>query len=124
MSENAGTVGDTLAQMVREELEGRDEVGQRIIANRVRHAIEAWVHVGETPPQPVKPMTDQEATAFECEPMEFGKYNGVPVKDVPLDYLEWVADAGRKTWRQIHAYLNSPRLLAERRSEEVSDETE
>lgn len=111
--ENAGSVGDTLAEMIRSELEGRSEVEMRIIAHRVQKAVEAWAKVGEVPPHPVKPMTAQEALAFEQEPMEFGKYNGVAVKDVPLDYLQWVADAGRRTWQQLHAYLNSPRIREE-----------
>jgi hypothetical protein len=119
---NAGQIGDTLAEMIREELDSRNEIEQRIIAHRVRDAIEAWIRAGEIPPQPVKPMTDAEAQAFEQEPMEFGKYNGVKVKDVPLDYLIWVADAGRKTWQQIHAYLHSPRVAGEIRAMEDSDD--
>lgn len=112
---NAVETGNTLAAMVRDELAGRDPMEQRIIANRVREAIDDWCKPQEVPPQPVQPMTDAEAIRFESEPMEFGKYNGIPVKDVPLDYLAWVADAGRRSWRQIHAYLQSNRVKGELR---------
>lgn len=119
MSENPATVGDALAELIQAELEGHAPIAQRIIANRVKAAIELWIPARAQAPADLIPMTDQEALAFEQDRMEFGKYSGRPVGDVPLDYLEWLADAGRKTWRQIHAYLNSPRVKREREAAEA-----
>lgn len=36
------------------------------------------------------PMTDQEVTHFRRETMPFGKYAGNDVKDIPLDYLDYL----------------------------------
>jgi len=121
MSDNPAIVGDTLAELIRAELAGCTPTAQRIIANRIKAAIESWIEPGEKPLQSVPPMTDQEAFLFKQERMEFGKYTGQCVCDVPLDYLEWLADASRKTWRQIHGYLNSPRVKQEREAAEAED---
>ncbi len=109
----ANDAGTLLAELVREEMSKRNEIEQRIIANRVKMTISKWISSGQIPPQPVEPMTDQEALVFEREIMEFGKYSGMQIKDIPLDYLIWLADAGRKSWRNTHAYLSSPRISRE-----------
>jgi hypothetical protein len=36
------------------------------------------------------PMTDQEVTQFRRYEMDFGKYCGREIKDVPLDYLDYL----------------------------------
>lgn len=101
------TVGNSLGELIREEMESRDPVAQRIIANRVRLAIEEWIKAGENPPQPVPPMNDAEVRRCELEIMPFGKHHGEQIRDVPFDYLEWLADESRNTWRKLHAYLNN-----------------
>lgn len=118
MSENPATVGDTLAELIRYEMAGRCPLEQRIIANRVKSAIESWIPARVQTPADLIPMSDQEASVFEASLMEFGKYAGKNVYSVSWDYLEWLADAGRKNWRQIHTYLNSPRVKREREAAE------
>lgn len=39
-----------------------------------------------------KPMQAAELSAFENSQMEFGKYIGQQIKDVPLNYLLWLDD--------------------------------
>ena len=116
---SAGYIGDTLAELIRDELDKRsDPLEKRIIVNRIKAEISEWTTTEKVPRAPVAPMTRQEAIAFEQTTMEFGKYAGVKIADVPLDYLIWLADAGRKTWRQVFAYLNSERVKGELQSDD------
>jgi len=39
-------------------------------------------------------------------PMPFGKHEGTPLKDVPADYLMWVADQNwLEEWPSLEEYL-------------------
>lgn len=107
-------VGEALRAMIAEEMAKRNPLEQQIIANRVKLAIKVWIKADQTLPRSVEPMADQEALSFENEVMEFGKHKGELVGNVPLDYLEWLADASRTLWCKIHAYLNNPRIKSER----------
>lgn len=60
--------------------------------------------------KPVK-MTDQQAKAFEQEIIAFGTHAGKPVSDVPLDWLQWIAD--QKFVDQVRLYLRSDRVQRE-----------
>jgi hypothetical protein len=48
-------------------------------------------------------MTQAEAEQYGSRPITFGKHAGLPIKDVPLDYLQWLADAQN----ELCAYLRS-----------------
>jgi hypothetical protein len=50
-----------------------------------------------------KVMTKAEAERYESNCIRFGKYLGTPIKDIPLDYLQWLADAQN----ELCAYLRS-----------------
>jgi len=59
------------------------------------------------------PMTYQEAREFGSEEMEFGKYLGLPIDQVPIEYLVWLADEKDGFKKQLRRYLQSPRIAAE-----------
>ena len=46
-------------------------------------------------PDPLAAMTDAEAKAFGREIMSFGKHKGDKLRDIPLEYLAWLADQAR-----------------------------
>jgi hypothetical protein len=48
-------------------------------------------------------MTNSEANRYETNCIRFGKHLGTPIKDIPLDYLQWLADAQN----ELCAYLRS-----------------
>lgn len=37
-------------------------------------------------------MTKEQANRFGGEVIQFGKYQGMPYREVPREYLEWLAD--------------------------------
>ncbi len=63
-----------------------------------------------------EPMTDREARLFGEEEMKFGKFRGKYIDEVPLDYLEYLADAQRMFSTKIRRYLESKRIKQEIRS--------
>lgn len=48
-------------------------------------------------------MSDADAKRYESNCIRFGKYLGTPIKDIPLDYLQWLAGAQN----ELCAYLRS-----------------
>jgi uncharacterized protein (DUF3820 family) len=63
-------------------------------------------------------MTDAPAAAFEKTPMPFGKYQGEPVGDVPVDYLIWMTEGDFTT--TMRRYLASERFQRRQAEAEVS----
>lgn len=66
----------------------------------------------------IDPMTDNEAVAFgkTTVPFETSKHFGLPIKNVPLDYLVWIVDNQdkyEKFRRQLIRYLRSVRISQE-----------
>jgi hypothetical protein len=61
-------------------------------------------------------MTDAESSRFGNEIMEFGKYKGTRIDDVPMDWLEWYSDQGFQT--RLRDYLASDRVKIERSNNE------
>ena len=60
---------------------------------------------------PADAMTDEEARLFGNDIMNFGKYKGARVDDVPLDYLEYIDG---DDWRgKLRRYLRSRRIRVE-----------
>jgi len=43
--------------------------------------------------------------------MTFGNYRGVDIRDVPVEYLEWLLETNRKTTVAIEAELNRRQQL-------------
>ena len=67
---------------------------------------------------PNGPMRDDEAIEFESALMPFGKFVGVPVGEVPADYLLAITDS--KFNRRMLRYVACPRFAA--RQEESDGE--
>ena len=55
-------------------------------------------------------MSDDESKAFGRSVVEFGKYRGRQVDEVPIEYWEWLADENLRVQR----YLRSRRIVEER----------
>lgn len=114
-----------LIELIVEEGQGQDIFGRRIIANRIIGALSGWQSESRKEiarDVSLEPMTDEEAKRFGKETMTFGKHCGKQIDSVDLDYLSWLADNSRQTWRNLHRYLNSPRIRIERIAEEDSRE--
>lgn len=56
-----------------------------------------------TPPTELRVMSDAEAKEFETQLIRFGVHANNQFKDVPIDYLTWVADQAST----LSAYLRS-----------------
>ena len=54
-------------------------------------------------------MSDERAREYGHRMVEFGKFRGKRYDDVPLDYLEWLADQGA----ELLSYLKSRRIRDE-----------
>lgn len=65
---------------------------------------------------PGGPMSDQEAKRFEQQTMRFGQHGGKQIGDVPLSYLVWLDEEGRRFHADLHRYLASE--LIQRQIEE------
>lgn len=60
------------------------------------------------------PMSDQESKEFEKQKLTFGKFDGIRIREVPLDYLVWFADSSDQEIKdKIRSYLKSPRIQIE-----------
>jgi hypothetical protein len=101
----AGQVAEELLELLELEFDKLDPVGQRIVANRLLERLSAWLPEPKPLP-PVEPMTEQQAKAYGLSALDFGKHAGEELRDVPVDYLEWLADASRDLWRNLHGYLH------------------
>lgn len=60
--------------------------------------------------EPVRPMGDDEARKFGRSAVNFGVHRDKCYDDVPLEYLEWLADRNIEVLR----YIRSRRIKAER----------
>jgi len=54
-------------------------------------------------------MSNERSKVFGRRTIEFGKYSGKRYDDVPLEYLEWLADQGA----ELLSYLRSRRIKDE-----------
>ena len=59
-------------------------------------------------------LSDERSREFGKRMVEFGKFRGQRYDDVPLDYLEWLADQGVV----LRRYLESRRIKIERGKDE------
>lgn len=64
-------------------------------------------------PNQDEPMTDVEAARFGQELIDFGRYEGRRIDDIPLDYLSWVCDTQGLFAKKTHRYLRSQRTKQE-----------
>ena len=111
-----GQIAEELKDLIIDEVSGLDELGRRIVANRLIGVLTGWLpeqKKAAIEPIMLEAMKDGEARAFGNSPMLFGKYAGQLVDSVDLDYLRWLADSSRETWRDLTRYLTSPRISGE-----------
>lgn len=111
---NVPEIAKELVGMIELEVSDLDELGRKILARRILDCLRPWLLTETAKPDPLEPFTDEEARRFGAELMAFGKHAGERIDSVDLEYLLWLADASRTTWRGLHRYLNSPRIKAER----------
>lgn len=113
--QNAGEKAAELIAFISSEAEDCDEIGKRIIANRIMEAVAGWSQpkTPATPAVAIQPMDDAEARRYGKQSLGFGQHADEPIEDVPLEYLCWLADTSRQTWQSLHRYLNSPRIKRE-----------
>ncbi len=111
-----GDIATQLVELVQSECEGLDEVGKRIVANRLAELVEPWrVKKPLNHPAALVPYTEAEAIAFEQEVITFGMHSGKRYADVPLEYLQWLADQSRQNFHCLWRYLKSERVKREER---------
>jgi len=119
-----GKVADTLVSLLSEELAGMDDVGRRIVCNRLQSFMQAFVlgKPAETPPAAAPPldvpaMTEAQAAAYGRTQWSFGKYSGQQVSQIPISYLTWLADSSLSTWKALRGYLKSSIGIQRRETE-------
>ena len=61
----------------------------------------------------VEPFSDSQARAWGRTRLQFGKYEGTPIDEVPLFYLEKLAEPNDFT-RHLRRYLASTRIAMEK----------
>jgi hypothetical protein len=98
----------SLLDLISETLQTLPDNARGIAANLIRRRID------ELYPKPiakcvdvVEKMTPAEQHAFGITELGYGKYLDIQIRDIPREYLEWLADAKRKEWRELHSYLLS-----------------
>jgi uncharacterized protein (DUF3820 family) len=78
--------------------------------DEIRKAVPKKQWVPEPLP-PIKPMSDADAKVFGNHIIGWGKWAGTRIDDIPLEYLEWVAE---QTFQgSLREYLASRRIKAE-----------
>lgn len=77
-----------------------------------RRRMKAWL-AEQDPPMP-RTMRDEEARVFGNLIVEFGKYAGKRVDDVPLEYWDWCLQENEK----VRNYVASRRVQAELNNED------
>ena len=120
---NVAKRAEELLELIIEEGDGVGEVGRRILANRIVPVLARWLPSDKkAKPHEIEPFSDKEAKQFGAELMVFGKHVGERIDTVDLQYLQWLADASRDTWRGLHRYLNNPAIQKKLQSGESEDD--
>lgn len=70
-----------------------------------------------------RPMTEEEARGFGRIRMTFGKHEGVEIRNVPLDYLEWLVDQHSSFRTNLKRYLKADNIKREREQCEQQKQT-
>jgi hypothetical protein len=84
---------------------GRDERFWEVVRN---HAV-TFAPMPPSPPATIEPLSDEAARAFGRQVINFGQYAHQRYDDVPLGYLEWLADRNI----QLVRYIRSRRVQSE-----------
>jgi hypothetical protein len=75
------------------------------------------------PPGTIVPFSDAHARAWGRNKMQFGKYEGQRIDEVPLSYLEKLAEPNDFT-RHLRRYLASARIAMEQEAAEQNPRSE
>jgi histidinol phosphatase-like enzyme len=59
----------------------------------------------------LKPYNKHELAEAMETALAFGKFAGIKIQDVPRDYLEWLCDSSRETYRMLRRLLTSDAVL-------------
>jgi len=101
-----------ITELIESVADDLNDVGKRVLALRVQECIQQWL--SSTKPKAQRPnlvpFTIIEAREYGSKLMDFGFHKGTPIKDIPRDYLEWLADKSRNNWQELWKYLNSPQM--------------
>lgn len=112
-------LADTFVQLITEATESFDQLAGIVFLNRLtiqlqEHNIPIYtaeqyelIHQTSAAAQIITPMLDAEAKGYEANIIGFGKHKGKRYSEVPVEYLQWLADKQREDWRALHAYLQS-----------------
>jgi len=93
---------------------GGDDLAYRIrICELMREY--ADTHLGKPATSTLLVMNDAQASRFELDLISFGTYLGTQFRDVPIQYLDWVADQSVR----LQAYLRSD-AAKKRREREIT----
>lgn len=100
---NGRKYGSELCRVFVEETEPQN-VDRDAYFNGVARAFREWSDsiLGQ-PYSEARVMSKADAERYESNCIRFGKYLGTPIKDIPLEYLQWLADAQN----ELVAYLRS-----------------
>ena len=96
-------------QLAEEEISKLGSKGKERFWECVREAADKHLPSVKAP----EPMTDKECRRFGDEEMKFGQYVGKRIDEVPLDYLEWLADTELRHSRALTRYLQAQRTRKE-----------
>lgn len=117
---------ESVIELVKGEAEHLDPTARHVLARHLLCLVGPWIqgsHVLVVADKPIAtsrtelaPMTDRESLDYERTKLGFGEHGKKLIRDVPLDYLAWLADESRRTWMLLHRYLNAPRIRLQRRS--------
>jgi hypothetical protein len=96
-----------LIELFREELAVQGGIQLHVACNSLRRVLDEFDPPANAPLTlpTMQPMTKHERACFEAETMIYGKHFGEKMGDIPRDYLEWLADAKHREWRQLRRYL-------------------
>lgn len=110
----AAECAQTLIDLIVEETSGLDFIGRTIVARRIVGVLSGWLPKDEKPPlTSMLAMTELEAKEFGAAVIPFGVHQGDRYDMIATSYLCWLADASRETWRSLHRYLRSKRVVDE-----------
>lgn len=108
-----GQIADTIYMLACDEAETLQDPEQKTRFWKVLAALATDRVPKASPPSRDEPMTDEESRSFEGKRMLFGKYEGFPISQIPIEYLEWLADQ-KVFYVDVVRYLTSKRIATER----------
>jgi hypothetical protein len=104
-----------LCSLIEDSLSELRDAGREAAAEAITEFVAKWLPAAPQP-APLTPMTDVEARAFEAEKMPFGKYQGLAIEALSLDYLCHLTDPSDFI-RKVKRYLKNETVKREMEDE-------